>query len=784
MDNSKDIDGSSKIDTNPWENEVSSPKMNSSNKNSDDDSIKPLRLAKRNLSITNSPSKLSNTSITNTPSRNTNPSSTNTLKNDEFVCRPIRLGSRNKSTENETVNDNITSVQSTPRRNSGVTIRSFEEKHKSFNLLNSAITNDNPNPQTPSGSKHNSFISNSPSSNKDTSPSHLSNRKSIQIKNLPIIHSPKSHDSSFNISKNDDMIFAVCLVDFHHVRGPEIQWWKSNYHPVFNEDHKLFKNLPFQALPDGSHLFEETFSNFNLVYDFNNKISLDELNDIEHFDSNPNNLKTLFGCSCVRQVKTLDLSVEERERHKDITRSIVQKAVVVITRKQPIFTKIKEKLSIITKSYFQQDNFDNVEILEHLFDNLNDGFKLVHDENDSISINDPNNEYSKLDEESREKLLLESKNNEQEEEFFVNLNIKQTILKFKSNFLIIFKALLLEKKILIYSNNNLELLTQFQNNLISLIPNLISNLDYSGCPLSDYTEIHSTLSKPHTLNTNDRQSMLRFFGLPLQIFNTKNNFWNPYLPLQQLDELKINSFMAGCSNLLFLNQANHFKINLIVNLDTNEVTFPIGKPDDLSLSWTDKKFINNLISNINKDDENFVGNDDYIRYQFEDYLSGLVSTTRFHQYTERFLSNPPGFDTKVNPEFGDLSLFGDAFIKSWKSTKNYYIWDKICDEFIFNFQDPKHIGVDLVDNQPYAITNMFNNWKNKLNQQQSDQVNESMHPQKFIPDDGFVVVGNDKTSSNTENLSPGVSDVVSPTQSITSDSTRKSAGWNWGFKKK
>ncbi|ODV66408.1 hypothetical protein HYPBUDRAFT_110862 [Hyphopichia burtonii NRRL Y-1933] len=699
--------------------------MNSSNKNSDDDSIKPLRLAKRNLSITNSPSKLSNTSITNTP------------KNDEFVCRPIRLGSRNKSTENETVNDNITS------------------KHKSFNLLNSAITNDNPNPQTPSGSKHNSYISNSPSSNKDTSPSHLSNRKSIQIKNLPIIHSPKSHDSSFNISKNDDMIFAVCLVDFHHVRGPEIQWWKSNYHPVFNEDHKLFKNLPFQALPDGSHLFEETFSNFNLVYDFNNKISLDELNDIEHFDSNPNNLKTLFGCSCVRQVKTLDLSVEERERHKDITRSIVQKAVVVITRKQPIFTKIKEKLSIITKSYFQQDNFDNVEILEHLFDNLND-----------------------------EKLLLESKNNEQEEEFFVNLNIKQTILKFKSNFLIIFKALLLEKKILIYSNNNLELLTQFQNNLISLIPNLISNLDYSGCPLSDYTEIHSTLSKPHTLNTNDRQSMLRFFGLPLQIFNTKNNFWNPYLPLQQLDELKINSFMAGCSNLLFLNQANHFKINLIVNLDTNEVTFPIGKSDDLSLSWNDKKFINNLISNINKDDENFVGNDDYIRYQFEDYLSGLVSTTRFHQYTERFLSNPPGFDTKVNPEFGDLSLFGDAFIKSWKSTKNYYIWDKICDEFIFNFQDPKHIGVDLVDNQPYAITNMFNNWKNKLNQQQSDQVNESMHPQKFIPDDGFVVVGNDKTSSNTENLSPGVSDVVSPTQSITSDSTRKSAGWNWGFKKK
>lgn len=174
------------------------------------------------------------------------------------------------------------------------------------------------------------------------------------------------------------MIFAICLVDFHHQRGPEIQWWKSNYHPEYQPD--LFKNIPFQALPDGSHLFEETFSNFNLVYDFDQKKSVDDFKDVNDFKGDPRHLKTLFGCSCVRQVKTSDLSEEERERNKDITRSIVQKAIVVIVRKQPIFTKIKDKLSIITKSYFQQETFSNFELLENLFDNLNGQFKLIDNE--------------------------------------------------------------------------------------------------------------------------------------------------------------------------------------------------------------------------------------------------------------------------------------------------------------------------------------------------------------------------------------------------------------------
>lgn len=571
--------------------------------------------------------------------------------------------------------------------------------------------------------------------------------RDIQIKNLPL---PKSHAQEQSASAGD-MVFAVCLVDFHHVRGPEIQWWRSNYHKDYDPKEKLFGNLSFQALPDGSHLFEETFSNFNLVYDFTTRVLVDNLKDIELFQGNPNHLETLFGCSCVRQVKTTELPPEELARNKDITRSIVQKAVVVITRKQPVFTKIKEKLSIITHSYFQQSNFTNFELLDDLFDNLNESFTLVEEDDSQVRL------YP------AEAALLETKKNERQEEFFVNLNLRHILSEFKGNLLVILKALLLEKKVLIYSNNNLELLTQFQNNLIALIPDLLNNLDLSGCPLSDYTEKHSPLSKPTSLKTNDRRSMLRFFGLPLQIFNTKGSFWNPYLPLQQLDELTTETFMVGCSNLLIANQLAKFHVDLLVDIDTCLISFPCGKQEELALSSYDKKFIVNLLA-THQSGESYVGSDDYVRYQFEDYIRSILSTTRFQQYYDRFKSVPPGFDLHANRHIGNLKTFGEHFITAWFQTHNFRIWDSMCDEFIFNFHDPVHIACGMLEPAPY-LSGLFS-FKKALQPGLADIADQyfshAQKPQKFIADD------------NARENDP--SPKKKPDQS-------KKSGWGWGFKK-
>lgn len=46
----------------------------------------------------------------------------------------------------------------------------------------------------------------------------------------------------------------------------------------------------------------------------------------------------------------------------DVTRSIVQKAVVVLAR-QPIFGPIRQKLAVITAAWFNQKDFSKIDIL-------------------------------------------------------------------------------------------------------------------------------------------------------------------------------------------------------------------------------------------------------------------------------------------------------------------------------------------------------------------------------------------------------------------------------------
>lgn len=593
----------------------------------------------------------------------------------------------------------------------------------------------------------------------------LVKRHLIEIRNLPFT---KPEPPKLTADANLDMIFAMCLVDFHHQRGPEVQWWRLNYHPEYHP--LLFRNLPFQALPDGSHLFEETFSNFNLVYDFKTGELLDDMKELNLFQGDPRHLKTLFGCSCVCQVKTLDL-LEEGRKDKDITRLMVQKAVVVIVRKQPVFAKIKEKLSIITKLYFMQETFDNKQVLEDLFDNLNGSFKM----DDSSTTNDVVNDVL-LHEQQR---VLKD-----EEEFFVNLDLRATIMKFKQQFMVIYKALLLEKKIVIYSNTNIEQLTLFQNNLISLIPNLINNLDDLGCPLIDYVETNGPLSKPTSLNTTNRRLMLRFFGLPLQLFNTKNAYWNPYLPLQQLDQLAIDSFMIGCSNLLFVNQAKLFGVDIIINLDTSEVTFPQGKGDEYNLSSNDKKFINLIIHQIGEHGEDvFKGNDDYIRYGFEDYLMSLILTTRYSQYRDKFNQPPPGFEDS-HATLGDLLAFNQAWVDQWRATNNYKIWNAMADEFIFNFAEPKHVGVDIDDglNPLKNISNFFSGWKQPT--VPTAAPHQLLEALKFITDEPVVVESSALTTTET---ATDTTETASATATTTEDDWAMSKlilSWGaWGKKK-
>lgn len=61
-------------------------------------------------------------------------------------------------------------------------------------------------------------------------------------------------------------------------------------------------------------------------------------------------LRSLFGISCTAQVAARELLYKP----DDVTRSTVQKAVVVITETPQTFSALREKLSVVTRAWFAQ----------------------------------------------------------------------------------------------------------------------------------------------------------------------------------------------------------------------------------------------------------------------------------------------------------------------------------------------------------------------------------------------------------------------------------------------
>lgn len=75
---------------------------------------------------------------------------------------------------------------------------------------------------------------------------------------------------------------------------------------------------------------------------------------------------SLFGISCTRQMDASQLLV----RPADVTRSTVQKAVVVITDSPQFFGTLRERLSVVTKAWFAQREFTDTEILRRFQESL------------------------------------------------------------------------------------------------------------------------------------------------------------------------------------------------------------------------------------------------------------------------------------------------------------------------------------------------------------------------------------------------------------------------------
>ncbi|CAD0084002.1 unnamed protein product, partial [Aureobasidium vineae] len=403
----------------------------------------------------------------------------------------------------------------------------------------------------------------------------------------------------------------------------------QGYDPAIDNDWQL---LPFLALSDGAHAATEDFSYFTLV-----------------LKSTPE--RSLFGISCTRQLDSRELL----NRPADVTRSTVQKAVVVITENPQTFTAIREKLSVVTKAWFAQKDFEDVEILERFQESLNKGFGSQEDDRDLyfVQMADPG-------------------------AFQVSAVAAKAL-----------DALF---------GSNCEKMCLVQFSLISLIPTLMRHLRDCADPRMDYYATH--VEKPTSLKTSERASLLAYMGVPLQIFG-KGSLFGPYTPLQQLDTLAdqdTKSYVVGSTNQLLLQQKDRYA-DILVNLDDNTINiYSPSLRNALALSTADRRWIDFLTQSVHDTwDENipsrpkdmgYAGSEEFIRLQFEEYLLSLLSASKYSRFVSSHKGDPKALLSEVE---GDPAVeFGSEFMNQWALTENFALFERTTDSHLFDVVEPRH----------------------------------------------------------------------------------------------
>ncbi|RMJ26366.1 avl9 protein [Aspergillus sp. HF37] len=442
----------------------------------------------------------------------------------------------------------------------------------------------------------------------------------------------------------------VIVIDFHHARGPEIELCIADEgsDPALDNDWSL---LPFMALSDGAHTSTEDFSYFTL----------------RRKETAKEPATSLFGISCSRQIDS-NLLINKTP---DVTRSTVQKAVVVVTDNPQGVGQLREKLSVVTSAWFAQRDFSDIVILKKF----------------------------------REGLVANLQNGRGQPDQNLGLSLREMIHEYKYQTLVLFKGLLLQPKMLFFGSR-CERLCMIQFSLISLIPGLINNLQDCADPSFDH--FTQTVEKPASLKTSERSSLLAYMGLPLQIFG-KGSMFGPYTPLQQLDLLAdygTKSYVVGSTNSLLLQQKDRYS-DMLINLD--EDTVNISSPSlrsALALSTADRRWIDLLTQIINEtwDDAHperprtlgYMGSEEFIRLQFEEYLLALLSCMKYHEELNSFNAGDSGRRSKgelqaLNIE-GDPALeFNSEFLAQWQHTSNYALFKRLTsDALLFSIVEPRH----------------------------------------------------------------------------------------------
>ncbi|XP_063160139.1 late secretory pathway protein AVL9 homolog [Candoia aspera] len=216
-------------------------------------------------------------------------------------------------------------------------------------------------------------------------------------------------------------VLHIVVVGFHHKKGCQAEF---SYPPLIpGESHdsnslpEEWKYLPFLALPDGAHNYQEDTVFF-------------------HLPPRSGDRSTIYGVSCYRQIEAKALKV----RQADITRETVQKSVCVLSQ-LPLYGLLQAKLQLITHAYFEEKDFSQISILKELYEHMNS------------SLGGSSLEGSQV---------------------YLGLSPRDLVLQFRHKVLILFKLILLEKKVLFYISPVNRLVGALMT-VLSLFPGMIEH---------------------------------------------------------------------------------------------------------------------------------------------------------------------------------------------------------------------------------------------------------------------------------------------------------------------
>ncbi|ETN78637.1 hypothetical protein NECAME_10198 [Necator americanus] len=432
-------------------------------------------------------------------------------------------------------------------------------------------------------------------------------------------------------------------------------------------------NLPSLALPDGAHNSDSDTIFFILP-------------------STERPGEAIFGISCYRQIAAQDLL----SKTDDVTRSTVQKSVCVLST-VPLFGALRAKLEVITRAYFAERDFAKVEVLSQMFTNLCEMF-----DNEVID----------------------------EQAASIDISVQELFLCFRHRALVLFKLLLLEKKI-VFNIAPAQLLGTTMIALVSLYPSNIyfsyflgvfcaskklleEGLRYCATPnnplettkldarydddsynsslgtangneSSDGREI--TIPSSNAVQNDEQYIAKDSFGFPLSIF-TKGSLFHPYLSISYLDMIRsriVRAYAIGATNALFVTKKDlldaiitgsfdlHISVVSSLNLLPVKVHFG-GRIDDQGcgqIALLDANLKREL--SLTSADLRF---GDYIMKHVEDnrrssaLFEGSDEWLRL-QMREYLLSMAASARSDLAVAVAD---YGSAFVHSWRSTRNYRIW--------------------------------------------------------------------------------------------------------------